>query len=342
MSQRILHIAHQQLRRYGATRVSWARKLDLGMIKAGYDVHNFSDRDVAAFEAPFGYRPLGVKRANRRLLETVENLQPDLIIAGHCDSISNETLTQARALCPNAALIHCNNDPLFVPSNAERIESRLQVCDAGFVSTGRRTLATTYPKLIDRLWHMPNPVDESIERFDASSNPDVDTDLIFCSKSTDVTDRLSMVGYLREQLDGKLRFRTPGSYGEPGVWGRQYDEALAASRMGLNINRQEGDYWYSSARMAQLGGNGVLVFSHASNGFHELFPEDTLAYYNDAEELLAGVLRFHADDDARKTWAANTRRFFHERLNSRLYASYIVETALGLPHSHDYVWQEAL
>ena len=90
---RILHIAYQQLRRYGKTRVSWAQKLTFGLIKNDHYVQGFSDRDVAAFEAPLGIRELGTKKANVRLLDTVDAFEPDLVIAGHCDMITNATLS---------------------------------------------------------------------------------------------------------------------------------------------------------------------------------------------------------------------------------------------------------
>lgn len=338
---RVLHIAHQQLRRYGATRVSWAKKLDLGLIKAGFDLHNFSDRDVAAFEAPLGIRALGERKAQQRLLEMAEAVVPDLVIVGHCDSITNDTIAELRKQHPGAAIIHCNNDPLFVPSNADRIEHRAEVCDRVFVSTGRRTLDQRFPDLAGRIFHMPNPVDATIERFDSSCHSTLPTDLIFCSKSENFTERLTLAGRVRDALGAQISFRTPGAFGQAGVWGRAYDQALAESKMGLNINRQEGDYWYSSARMAQLGGNGLLVFTHRDNGFQALFPEETLVYYHDAESLIAGIREFHGDDARRRLWAANTRAFFHGALNSELYARYIVETGLGQPPSEDYVWLEA-
>lgn len=335
---RILHIAHQQLRKYGMTRVSWAKKLQLGLIKAGHDVHGFSDRDVAAFESPLGVKPIGRRRANKVLMEMAEAVEPHLIIAGHCDVITDATLAELKRRRPGLVLAHCNNDPLFVPENAARIERRAAVVDVVFVSTGEAVLRQRFPNAAARLHHMPNPVDASIERHDASGEAELPVDLIFCGKSNAHTGRLALVGWLRDALPRGFAFRTPGSFGEPTVWGLGYDRTLAAAKMGLNLNRQEGDYWYSSARMAQMGGNGLLVFTHADNGFDALFPAETLAYYRSREELLASVLEFHHDDAKRRHWAANTRRFMHEAMNATLYAQYIVEAALELPFSHPYAW----
>ena len=336
---RILHVAHQQWRNYGDTRVSWAQKLLHGLIRCGYQVRPFGDRDTAAFLAPLGIRQLGERAANRALLQTVEAYQPDLVIVGHCPAITNTTLEAMRHRCPDVTIAVCNNDPLFVPENAARIAQRCTVADAIFVSTGAPELRR-FTGQRARLWHMPNPVDPAVERADCSQRETFDHDLLFCSKSNDLTERGKLVAGLREALAGELRFHTPGSFGVPGVWGHHYDDTLAVSKMGLNLNRQEGWHWYASARMAQMGGNGLLLFTHADAHFDSLFPEETLVYFRELEDLKRAVMRFHHDDDLRRHYAANTRHFFHTEMNIDLYARYIVEASLGLHWSHDYAWLE--
>jgi hypothetical protein len=338
---RILHIAYQQLKRYGHTRVSWAQKLTYGLIKNDHLVQSFSDRDVAAFEAPFGIRDLGKNKANKRLLETVESFEPDLVIAGHCDIIPNETLSEIRRMQPDCFIAHCNNDPLFVPSNVDRIHYRAEVADAVFVSTGRRELSQ-FEGSRARIYHMPNPVEPSVECFDNSvkSDAELPIDLIFCSNSQNFTKRLEMIGRMKEQLDPIMNFKTFGSFGEAPVWGRDYDRALMQSKMGLNFNRQEGLHWYSSARMAQLAGNGILQFTHRSGAFDELLPPETLVYFDDEDDLIARIREFHADDAKRQAWAGAARSFFHREMNSTLYAQYIAEASTLTPFSHDYCWAQ--
>lgn len=334
---RILHIAYQQLKRYGKTRVSWAEKMTFGLIKNDHYVKTYSDRDVASNEAPFKIRDLGKKAANKYLLETVESFDPDLIIAGHCDMITNETLAAIKKAAPHRVIVHCNNDPLFVPSNVERIKKRAEVADAIFVSTGRSELSI-FEGLGTRVYHMPNPTDPSIETLDNSTKADLDIDLLFCSNSNDFTERLAMVGRLKEALADDVRFRTFGSFGEDPVWGRDYDRALSQTKMGLNLNRQEGMYWYSSARMAQLAGNGILQFTHESPRFDTLMPEESLVYFANEDDLKSKILEFQHDDAKRRYWASRARTFFHQEMNSKLYAQYIVEAATQTAFSHDYVW----
>lgn len=334
---RILHVAHQQLRKYGHTRVNWAQKLFHGLIKNDHTVQTFSDRDVAAFEAPFGIRDLGKKRSNARLLETAAAFKPELVIVGHCDIIRNETLEEIRKLVPGVVIAGCNNDPLFVPENYKKIDDRCDVVDAMFVSTGEPELKPFTGKRA-KLFHMPNPVDPAIETFNVSVLDQFKHDLIFCSKSEAYTERGKIVQAIKDFHGDSLRFYTPGSFGIAGVWGRDYDLALADSKMGLNLNRQENYYWYSSARMAQMAGNGLLTFTHSSAKFNELFPDESLVYFDDVDQLNQQLRDFQRDDAKRKHWAANGYQFFHREINNTLYAQYIVEATLQLPFSHDYVW----
>jgi len=336
---RILHVAHQQLRKYGHNRVSWAQKLYFGLVRNNHCVQAFSDRDVAAFEAPFGIRDLGKKKANQRLLETVEAFEPDLVIIGHCDIIKNNTLEKIRQINSNIVISACNNDPLFIPENVKKIQSRCSVVDAMFVSSGLSELAM-FEGARAELFHMPNPVDSSIEDANSALAEDLSTDLIFCSKERSHTVRGEIALYLKENLPQEFHFSTPGSFDEKSVWGRDYDHALARSKMGLNLNRQEGKHWYSSARMAQLIGNGLLTFTHESANFHRLFPDETLVYFSDKEDLKEKIVDFYHDDDKRKKWAGRARDFFHKEINSTLYAQYIVEASLGQSFSYDYVWIE--
>lgn len=336
---RVLNIAYQQLRRYGKTRVSWAQKLTFGLIKNDHYTQTYSDRDIAAFEAPFGIRDLGKKSANQRLLETVDAFEPDLIIAGHCDMITNDTLKEIKQKHPNTVIAHCNNDPLFVPSNVERIKHRASVVDAVFVSTGRKEL-NIFEGIGARIYHMPNPIEASIEVLDNSKRSDLSIDLLFCSNSNDFTKRLETVKHLKDALDSEMNFKTFGSFGEEPVWGRDYDRALSETKMGLNFNRQEGYHWYSSARMAQLAGNGILQFTHDDARFDELLPEETIVYFKEKEDLLEKIREFNNDDAKRQAWAANARKFFHDEMNSKLYAQYILEASLLQPFSHEYVWAQ--
>jgi hypothetical protein len=332
-------VDYQQLRSYGKTSVSWNEKLRYGLIKNDFYVQSFSDRDVAAFEAPFRIRDLGHKKANQKLIDMSHAVEPDILIAGHCDIITNKTLARIKSEHPNCTIVHCNNDGLFNPSNVERLKYRAEVADAVFVSTGRKEL-TMLEGIGARIYHMPNPVEPSIDVFDNSKETALPIDLLFCSHATKHTNRLDLVNNIRNAVGSELNFQVFGSDGQPSIWGRDYERVLSQTKMGLNLNRQNNFYWYSSARMAQLAGNGILQFTHSGSRFDELLPSETVVYFDNESDLAKKILEFHHDDEKRQTWASRCREFFHQEMNTTLYSRYIVEAALEIPFSHDYVWAQ--
>ena len=96
---RILHSDNLMIRRYGHVKVSTGRRLFNGMIRNNWKVCEYSERDIAKFEAPLGIKPLGIRAANRRFIETFENFKPDAVLMGHSDLLTNETLKTINCSC---------------------------------------------------------------------------------------------------------------------------------------------------------------------------------------------------------------------------------------------------
>ncbi len=319
-------VGYAQMRRWGAMRVSTEYKLWNGFIRNGHNVFHFSDRDMAAFLAPFGLRDLGVGRMNRRLIETAENFRPDMILLGHCDLVSNDTLEAIRRKLPDIRIAYRNVDPLFIPKNVDAIHRRTDTVDAIFITTGGKKLDPFRGKRAS-IHYMPNPCDPAVETLDNSRRDDLPVDLFFCGNSDEHTERTKTIEFLKEALDGKLVFRTPGYFGEPNVWGADYDALLSQSKMGLNLNRQE-DYHYSSARLAQLMGNGILAFIDRAGSMQDLIGESRAVFFSDKEELLEKILELHRDDVMRQKIASEGRRFYRENFSNVLVAREIIETML--------------
>jgi len=334
---KILHVDNLMIRRYGQTKVATGRKLFNGMIRNNYKVLEYSERDIAKFEAPLGIKPLGLRNANRRLIETALNFQPDLILMGHCDIVTSATLRALKQRLPAVKLLYRNVDPLWEARNVERIRYRMNDVDVLFVSTGGEVLRQ-FRTGRNIVAFMPNPTDPCVEDQDNSAKTAFARDLIFCGVGNETDDRYPLVQALHQALDPLLRFDSFGMHGQPAVWGRQYDEALAGSKMGLNLNRFEGWPLYSSARISQLMGNGLLTFLWDKGGMRRLFSDDQAVFFDGLEDLIAKVKAFHADDARRQAVAAAGRAHYHEHFSGQRVIQFMVETALGMPYSHDYLW----
>lgn len=337
---RILQVGYAQTRRWGKARVSTEHKLYNGLVRNHHNTLHFSDRDVASFLAPFGWRDLGKGKSNRKLLEVVDNYQPEMILLGHCDIIRNETIDELRKLAPRVRVAYRNVDPLFVPHNVEAIKHRTSSVDTIFVTTGGKGLdqfrgdrATVH--------YMPNPTDLAVESLNNAERTDLPFDLFFCGNSNEHTNRKKTVVSLKQAFEETdLTFKTFGYFDEPNVWGRDYDAVLKQSKMGLNLNRQEGDFLYSSARLAQLMGNGLLAIIHRSGSMETLLGEDSAVYFETENELIKKLKELKADDARRQSIARKGQEVYRGNFSSERVAQYIVERTMGAPFSVDYIWAE--
>ena len=335
---RILQVGYAQTRRWGKARVSTEHKLHSGLVRNHHNVLHFSDRDVASFLAPFGWRDLGKGKANRKLVEVADNFRPDMILLGHCDIIRNETLEEIRKLLPDIRIAYRNVDPLFVPHNVDAIIQRIHTVDAIFVTTAGSGL-DAFKGQRASIHYMPNPTDLAVESLQNGDCESLPYDLFFCGNSNEHTTRKDTVVALKERCDASnVLFKTFGYFGQPNVWGRDYDEVLAQSKMGLNLNRQEGDFLYSSARLAQLMGNGIVPMIHRDGQMEVLLGQERAVYFSDVDELMKRIVELKADDAQRQSMAREGQRFYREHFCSERVAQYLVERTMGSDFSHDYIW----
>ncbi len=328
------------MRHFGRVRVSPERSLFNGLVRANYKVEVFSDRDVAQFDAPLRIKPLGRAAANRRLLEMVENFRPDMLLVGHADIISNDTLDRARIIVPGLRIALRNVDPLFDAGNVAKIEARMDAVDTIFVTTSGEPLQQ-FLNHRNVVAFIPNATDPAVEDGDQSLKTEFDWDLLFCGVGNVTDTRHSLVGKLHNALkDSGVRFASFGMHGFAPVWGREYEDLLQSSKMGLSANRYEGWPLYSSDRIAQMMGNGLLTFISAESGLQRFVPEDAAAYWTDADDLAAQIRAFHSDDARRRAVAAKGRAHYRDHFSAEHIGRFIVETTMGEDYSRDYLWAD--
>jgi hypothetical protein len=337
---RIVQAGHFQLRKYGIPKVSTELKLHNGFIRLNHNVQIFSERDTAAFEAPFGFRDLGRSKANRRLVETCINFSPDLLVLGHCDIIQNRTLDQIRHHLPNILIAYRNVDALYVPANVSRIKSRAVHVDHIFLTTAGHE-AKTLIDIPEKISYIPNPVDASYECFNCSKQPaqSFQRDLVFCGQGDPDLPRFEVIRKLKGKLNDQMKFETFGFDGESAVWGRHYDQIIASSKMGLNLNRKEGAYLSSSARVAQLMGNGLLTFIHEATGLQKFF-QDKAVFFNSDSDLGEKLVHYHKHDSERRKVASAGHDYVHRFMSSERIADYMIKKTFKHSGLDQFAWTD--
>jgi hypothetical protein len=318
------------------------RKFTLAATRADHLVVEFSDRAVARMASPFG---LGGREAwaNRRFLQVVDELKPELILLHFADHISNPSLTEARGLSPGVVIADINIDPIDTAKNQRRLALRKGVADALFVTTADPALAANV-EAVAFAAYLPNPVDRSIEVGRAFETEATAFDVLFPAsddRPREIGDALVTPTEAAARLEAAtpgLRLSTPGVGGQAQARGYRYFRALQSARAGWALSRRASMPLYASDRMAHFFGWGLAVLLDRRAGFDRFYGEDEAVFYNALPDLAASVGRILADDAAarelaRRGWAKTWALFDSARV-----LAYVLEQLFNDGGARDYAW----
>ena len=332
---KIVHASNFSLRENGANYYAMPYKLSNGLTRLGHFVFNFSDRDVANANL-FRVRELGHGRANRKLIDICKEIRPDFLLLGHCTIITPETISAIRAAHPAIHVAHWNCDGLFVEKNLARLQALAPLVDMTFVTTAGEDLKQVVGNG-GRATFMPNPLDKAIENLRVFEQNPVN-DLVFLTGFNSYDkEKLEVCNAIRAKLPD-LKFDVRGLYGVPGVWGAEVFDVMANAKMGLNISKRNDVYLYSSDRMAQLMGLGILTLIDKRTRFDEIFSPDELVTYDGVDDLTGKIDYFRKHDDERKKIAENGWRRAHDIFSETVVAQWILDRTFDRPLSQTYAW----
>lgn len=326
---RILHCGPFKLSRYCNWIVGIERKLSNGLTRLGHAVEPFAYREVARAESflGLGHKRFGVGACNRKLIEACANFQPDLLLCGHAELITNETVIELRRRHPGLRVAYWYCDPLWVPEKLELVRRWARVSDAVFVTSGGEVLADIAREGA-LVAHFPNPVDASIETGRAFEAESWDQDLFFAGIEKGEPGRTAFLRQLRDDTPG-LRFRIHKAFGEPSIGGRAYLEALERSMMGLNLSRRWDVPWYASDRIAHMMGSGTLALTPRTAGLTTLFSAEAMGWFDGFEDLRELILHFQKNPDQARRVARRGWEEIHARCDERSVARWILALSRG-------------
>ncbi len=319
---RVVHAANYQFAKDGRVFFNPDIKMNQGLVQAGCFVYPFSINDRARMLSPTGSKTFGKGRANTALIRTCRNIAPDVLILGHAQYISRETLLAIRNEVPDIRIGLWYVDPLWVPEHIQHLHNRVDVLDAIFTTTAGDLLKGLSRPNCPAAF-IPNPVERSIERHRTFESPAPSYDLVFFGSDKRAPERRRFLTELSRSLSGS-RLGIFGCLGKPGIFGHDKERLLGDSRMSLNLSRRTDVELYSSDRIAQIAGNGQLVLTPSGNGIEQLFTSEEAVFFDDVHDLAEQVKRLVADDAQARCIARNGWEKAHQVYSARNVAQFMV------------------
>ncbi len=338
---RILHAANFNTHKYGTALYSTDRKISTGLIQNGHFVYNFSYRDISRCESFFKTTKFGTGTVNRKLIETCDNLCPHLLLLGHSELIKAETLSTVKQRHPDIKVGLWYVDPLFNRESSRHIFQRLAHIDVVFATTsGNYLQELTRENTVAAF--IPNMVDAAIESFQSFANSTFDHDFIFCGRDSNVPERRQFLQDLLKEAEKEMRCSFKGCLGNDFVSGYGYLHLLSRAKMGLNISRRNDVTLYSSDRIAQLTGNGLLTFCPEIPGIELLFSDSEIVYFKNLDDLLSKLIYFHAHPEEGRSIAEQGWQRAHSSYSAARVTQYMLERLFEQSLSSDYEWRDEL
>lgn len=338
---RILHVANFNLYKYGADLYATDRKISAGLIRNGHFVYDFSYRDVCRNESFFNTTRFGNKKVNRRLSDAVRRIRPEILLLGHSELIEAETLAGIRDDFPDLKVGLWYVDALFHHEKMAHVFARQPYIDVIFATTGGELLQKMASGST-RAAFIPNMIDSGVESVKSFANKTPDHDFVFCGRDSGDQERRQFMTTLVQQSSAHMRVAFRGCMGEPPVTGSDYLEFLSRSRMGLNMSRRNDVYMYSSDRIAQLTGCGLLTLCPRVPGMDTLFSNEELVYFDTIDELLEKIRYYHENDGEAVEIALKGWERAHTSYNCERVTRFMIECLTSTPFSSAYEWQDEI
>ena len=344
---RILHVTNFNERLDGRLFFNTGRRINNGFIRLGHSVLGFSDRDIQKYYKSFK-DVKGSKILNDKLKKTCYNYKPDIIITGHADLISKEQIQELKDDYPNVKFAQWFLDPLNKKGpdyerNKTRILDKIELMDSTFVTTSPSAL-NFLPKKNNNFF-IPNPCDESFETLN-NFNKSCSVDVFFALshgvhrgilKTGKTDDRINFLNKLQNKTPD-IKFDIYGINKIQPIWADHYFKTISNAKMGLNLSRGEAIKYYSSDRITQIVGNGLVCLIDEKTKYRDYFDDKEMVFYKNENDLSEKIIRISRDEKLRKSIARKGKVKYMKYFNSTVVADFIIEKTIGLQSKKKYFW----
>ena len=349
ISLRILHVTNFNERHDGRLFFNTGRRINNGFIRQGNSVLEFSDRDIQKNYKSYSDLS-GSKSLNEKLRKTCYNFKPDLIVLGHADLVSPEMLGKLKDEYPLLKIAQWFLDPLNKKGpdffkNKKRILDKSKFLDANFITTSPDVL-NFLPKNVNN-FYIPNPTDPSIETLN-NFKKNCSNDVFFAIshgvhrgslKYRVYDDREKFIKKLIK-LSKDIKYDIFGLDNVQPIWADHYFKTISNSKMGLNLSRGSPIKYYSSDRITQIVGNGLVTLIDEKTGYRDFFTDKEMVFYSNINDLIEKISKINKDDKLRRSIGKKGKAKYAKYFNSNLVADFIINKTFDINNKKKYLWHD--
>ena len=94
------------------------------------------------------------------------------------------------------------------------------------------------------------------------------------------------------------------------IWADHYFKTISNAKMGLNLSRGDAIKYYSSDRITQIVGNGLVCLIDEKTQYRDFFNDEEMVFYKNLNDLSEKILMIAKDEKLRKKIAMNGKKIY--------------------------------
>ena len=137
-----------------------------------------------------------------------------------------------------------------------------------------------------------------------------------------------------------VKFDLYGLNGIQPLWADNYKKAISNSKMALNLSQGNSTKFYSSDRITQLIGNGLLTFVDKKTKLNKFFKNNEVVFYDSINDLSKKIIKFSENDKLRIDISKRGKKKYLKFFNSTLVADYIIKKTFNIKYKNKFLWEK--
>ena len=151
-------------------------------------------------------------------------------------------------------------------------------------------------------------------------------------------ERIKFVSKLVD-ITPNIKFDIYGVNNVQPVWADNYLKAISNSKMGLNLSRGEPIKYYSSDRITQIIGNGLVTLIDEKTYYRDFFNDDEMVFYKNISDLAEKITKISKDEKLRKKIGRKGKQKYLKYFNSTKVAQYIIQKTFNSNCKSNFFWE---
>ena len=137
-----------------------------------------------------------------------------------------------------------------------------------------------------------------------------------------------------------IKFDFYGIKNKQPIWADDFIKNISNSKIALNLSQGDSLKYYTSDRISQLMGNGLLVMIDEKTQFGDFFNKNEIVLYKDLNDLSYKINKFINNDSLRRKIAKKGRDKYFRYFNSKIVAEFILNKTLNI--NKKYFWEKKI